>query len=127
MSESTASEGGPERTADRESEHPASKPDSEPQLVGRLGPLELDWPRSLGYFGGVGIAVGAGLIDPPLGLFIAAVPFLKMLDLPRMPRLPRFVGQVFEGIAKPVGGDSEGTVRLVSSRGTSDPPVSSEH
>jgi hypothetical protein len=99
---------------------------SEPRLVSRVGPLELDWPRSLGYFGGVGLTVGAGLIEPPLGVFIAAVPFLKMLDLPRLPGLPRFVAQVFEGVAKPVGGDSQGTVRLVSAEGASDPPVSSD-
>jgi hypothetical protein len=99
---------------------------TEPQLVSRLGPLELDWPRSLGYFGGIGIAVAAGLIEPPLGLFIAAVPFLKMLDLPGLPEVPRFVAQVFEGVAKPVGGDSQGTVRLVSSRGSSDAPVESD-
>lgn len=98
----------------------------EPRIVTRLGPLELDWPRSVGYFGGVGLAVAAGLIDPPLGVFIAAVPFLKMLDLPKMPSLPRVVGQVLEGVAKPVGGDSEGTVRLVSPRGASAPPVSSD-
>ena len=98
----------------------------DPQIVSRLGPLELDWPRSVGYFGGVGLAVAAGLIDPPLGIFIAAVPFLKMLDLPKMPYVPRFVGQVFEGVAKPVGGDSEGTVRLVSQRGSSAPPVGAD-
>lgn len=98
----------------------------EPRVVSRLGPVELDWPRSVGYFGGVGVAVAAGLIDPPLGLFIAAVPFLKMLDLPRMPYLPRFVGQVLEGVAKPVGGDSQGTVRLVTGRGSSAPPVSND-
>lgn len=92
-------------------------------LVSRIGPLELDWPRSLGFFGGVGLAVAIGVIDPPLGLFIAAVPFLKMLDLPSLPQIPRFFGQVFEGVAKPVGGDSEGTVRLVTSKGSDDPPV----
>ncbi|MGI8493094.1 MAG: hypothetical protein ACR2KC_06485 [Acidimicrobiales bacterium] len=87
--------------------------------------MELDWPRSVGYFGGIGLAVAAGLIDPPLGLFIAAVPFLKMLDLPGLPNLPRFVSQVFEGVAKPVGGDSQGTVRIVTRRGASDQPVTS--
>lgn len=91
----------------------------------QVGPIQLDWPRSLGYFGGIGLAVAAGLIDPPLGVFIAAVPFLKMLDLPELPKVPRFVAQVFEGIAKPVGGDSQGTIRLVSSRGSSDAPVTS--
>jgi hypothetical protein len=47
---------------------------------------------------------GAGLIEPSLGLFIAAVPFLKMLGLPRLPNRARFVAQVLEGAAKPVGG-----------------------
>jgi hypothetical protein len=95
-------------------------------LVGRIGPFEIDWPRSLGFFGGVGMAVGIGLIDPPLGLFIAAVPFLKMLDLPGLPARARFMGQVFEGVAKPVGGDSEGTVRLVTARGSNSGPVADE-
>lgn len=99
--------------------------DSQRQLIGRIGPIEMDWPRSIGYFGGIGVAVAAGVIDPPLGLFIAAVPFLKMLDLPRLPTLPRFVGQVFEGVAKPVGGDSEGTIRLVTGKGVSDQRVTS--
>lgn len=96
-----------------------------PDLVGRVGPVEVDWPRSLGYFGGIGLAVAVGLVEPPLGLFIAAVPFLKMLDLPGLPSMPRFVAQIFEGVAKPVGGDSEGTVRLVTGLGSSDAPVSS--
>ena len=83
-------------------------------MVSRLGPFEIDWPRSLGYFGAVGLAVGVGLIDPPAALFIAAVPFLKMLDVSRAPKAARFLGQVFEGMAKPVGGDSQGTVRIAS-------------
>jgi hypothetical protein len=83
------------------------------ELMSRAGALEIDWPRSIGYFGGIALAVGTGLVDPPLGLFIAAVPFLKMLDLPGMPRRLRFIEQILEGVAKPVGGDSEGTVRIV--------------
>ena len=70
-------------------------------LVSRIGPFEVDLPRSLGFFGGVALAVGAGLIEPPL----------------------RFVAQIFEGVAKPVGGDSQGTVRIVTSAGSSDEPV----
>jgi hypothetical protein len=91
--------------------------------VSRFGAFEIDWPRSLGYFGGVGLAVGAGLIDPPLGAFIAAVPFLKMLDIPGLPNPARFVAQVFEGVARPVGGQGEGTVRVVTSKGSSSGPV----
>ena len=92
-------------------------------LVSRIGPFEVDLPRSLGFFGGVALAVGAGLIEPPLGVFIAAIPFLKMLDLPHLPTAPRFVAQIFEGVAKPVGGDSQGTVRIVTSAGSRDEPV----
>jgi hypothetical protein len=128
---------GPERSkgatrarAPRPVEASTAKAAAEPAgpigLVGRIGPFEVDWPRSLGFFGGVGVAVGIGLIDPPLGLFIAAVPFLKMLDLPGLPTRTRFMGQVFEGVAKPVGGDSDGTVRLVTARGSNTAPVAGE-
>lgn len=71
------------------------------------------------------MAVAAGVIEPPLGFFIASVPFLKVLDLPELPNRLRFVAQVFEGVAKPVGGDTEGTVRLVTHKGASGEPVQS--
>lgn len=74
-------------------------------LIGRAGPLEIDWPRSVGYFGGVGLAVAFGVIEPPLGLFIAAVPFFKLLNRPKAPRSVRLVSQLLDGAAKPVGGD----------------------
>ncbi len=44
-------------------------------------PRRASIPR-LGYFAGIALAVSAGLIDPPIGVFIAAIPFIKMLDLP---------------------------------------------
>jgi hypothetical protein len=81
-------------------------------LVVTLGPIAVDVPRSVGYFGAVGLATAAGLIEPPLGLFIAAIPVVKMLMSPRLPRPARFLGQVFDGAAQPVGGDAEGTIRL---------------
>jgi hypothetical protein len=37
------------------------------------GTVEVDVPRSVGYFGGLAVAGGVGLIEPPLALFIAAV------------------------------------------------------
>ena len=40
----------------------------------QVGTVEVDVPRSVGYFGGLAAAVGLGIIDPPLALFIAAVP-----------------------------------------------------
>lgn len=79
----------------------------------------------MGFLGGVGLAVALGIIEPPLGLFIAAVPFIKMLDLPALLARRGFFAQVLEGVSKPVGGDSEGTIRVVSSEGASDAPVAS--
>ena len=81
-------------------------------LITQLGPVTVDIPRSLGYFGGVGAAVALGVIDPPLAVFIAAIPVLKMLMNSKAPAALRFVGQVFDGASQPVGGDAEGTIRL---------------
>lgn len=68
------------------------------------------------------MAVVAGIIGPPLGLFIAAAPFLKMMTN-RLASTPvRFVGQVFDGAAQPVGGDGEGTIRLQDTASRSDNP-----
>jgi hypothetical protein len=80
-------------------------------LVSCIGPIEIDWPRSIGFFGALGAATVVGLIEPPLGLFIAAVPFIKMLNRPQLPTPSRFVSQILDGMAKPVGGDAEGTIR----------------
>jgi len=52
------------------------------------------------------------LIEPPLAIFIAAVPAVKMLMNRNAPTPLRFVGQIFDGAAQPVGGEAEGTVRL---------------
>jgi hypothetical protein len=78
----------------------------------RVGTIEVDVPRSVGYFGGLAAAVGVGLIEPPLALFIAAVPVFKVLTNSMMPRPVRAIGEVLEGAAKPVGGDAEGVIVL---------------
>ncbi len=72
----------------------------------------IDVPRSIGYFGGVGAALALGVVDPPLAAFIAAVPVLAMLTHRSLPLPVRFIGEVLEGAAKPVGGDDDGYVRL---------------
>ncbi|GAC1596173.1 MAG: hypothetical protein NVS3B21_19770 [Acidimicrobiales bacterium] len=69
--------------------------------------------------------MAVGIIEPPLGIFIAAIPFIKMMDLPRLPNQLRFVAQVFEGVSKPVGGDSQGTIRVKTTKGSSDKAVGS--
>ena len=81
-------------------------------LVSRIGPLEIDWPKSLGYYGGIGLAVAFELLEPPLAIFIAAVPVLKLLKNPGEPWPLRIAADVLEGAAKPVGGDAESTVRV---------------
>jgi hypothetical protein len=81
-------------------------------MASRIGPLEIDWPRTIGYYGGIGLAVAFELIEPPLALFIAAIPVLKMLNNPKASAPTRFVGQLLEGAAKPVGGSSEATIQL---------------
>ena len=82
-------------------------------LTGRMGPIEVDWPRSAGYYGGVALAVAFELIDWPVGLFLATIPMVKLLNRRSLPRAVRFTVQVFEGMSKPVGGDAEGTLRMV--------------
>ena len=86
----------------------------------RLGPLEVDVPQTVGYFGGIGAALALGLLDPPLAAFIAAVPVVKMLADPGSPIPVRFVAEIVQGAAKPVGSDAEGTVRLAADRAAHD-------
>lgn len=78
----------------------------------RVAGVTIDVPRSLGYFGGAAAAVGLGLVDPPLGVFIAGIPLIKVLTHRAAPTAVRFVGEVLEGGAKPLGGDAEAVVRL---------------
>ena len=78
----------------------------------QVGTVEVDVPRSVGYFGGLAAATALGLIEPPLALFIAAVPLYKVMTNTALPRAVRFVGEVLEGAAKPVGSDAEGVIVL---------------
>jgi hypothetical protein len=78
----------------------------------RMGPVLIDVPRSIGYFGGVSAAVALGMVDPPLAAFVAAAPFLVMLTHRSLPAPVRFIGETLEGAAKPVGGDDDGYVKL---------------
>src|SRR3978361_894293 len=79
----------------------------------RLGSVTVDVPRTLGYYGGVAAAVGLGLAEPPLAVFIAAVPLMKLLTHRALPGPVRAVGEFLEGASKPVGGDAEAVFGLV--------------
>lgn len=79
--------------------------------VGKNDEIMVDWPRSIGFFGALGVAATLGLVPLPIAVFVGAVPFLKLLDRPNASTPRRFVTHLVDGAAKPVGGDSEGTVR----------------
>jgi len=81
-------------------------------MTSQIGPVEIDWPRTIGYYGGIIAATAFELIEPPLAIFIAAIPLLKMLNHPGASAPTRFVGQLLDGAAKPVGGSSESTIQL---------------
>jgi len=77
-----------------------------------LGPVQIDVPQAVGYYSGIGVGLALGILEPPLAAFIAAVPLIKILaERDSFPA--RFVGELLEGAAKPIGGDAEGTVRVV--------------
>jgi len=80
-------------------------------FVYEVGPLKIDVPRSLGFFGGLALAVGLELVAPELALIIAAVPLVKLLKRRNATPPERAVAAVIEGAAKPIGGDAEATVR----------------
>jgi len=77
-----------------------------------VGPLEIDIPRTLGYYGGISAAVAFGVLEPPIAVFIAALPVIKMLGTRVAPPPLRFFAQVLQGAGKPVGSDGQGTIRL---------------
>ena len=81
-------------------------------MTSDVGPIEIDWPRTIGYYGGVSAALAFGLIEMPIAVFIAAVPFFKMLNRPNASWPERAAAQLLEGASKPVGGDAEAAVRL---------------
>jgi hypothetical protein len=83
----------------------------EEEFVSTVGPLKIDWPRTAGYYAAVGLAVAFEVIAPPLGLFIAAVPLLKLLEREHATKAERLVAAFFEGAGKPVGGDADAVVR----------------
>jgi hypothetical protein len=80
-------------------------------FVVRIGPVDVDIPRSLGFFGGIAAALAFDLIAPEIAIFAAAVPFVKLLKRKNASKPERAIAGIIEGAAKPVGGDAEATVR----------------
>ena len=90
-------------------------------MTSHLWPVEIDWPRTIGYYGGIGLACAFELIEPPLAIFIAAIPLLRMLNRPTARAPIRFAGQILEGTAKPVGGSAEATIQLTETKKSASP------
>jgi hypothetical protein len=88
-----------------------SDEDEDKAFVTRLGPIDIDWPRAVGFYGGIAAAVAFDLIAPPLALFVAAVPLLKLLKRQHASKAEKAIAAVLEGASKPVGGDAEAVVR----------------
>ena len=84
------------------------------QLVTQIGRLHIDWPRSVGYFGGIAVALALELIAPEIALFVAVIPLVKLLKRKDAPRIEKVIAEVIEGAAIPLGGDAESTVRLAA-------------
>ncbi len=83
-------------------------------LTSQVGPVEINWPLTVGYYGSIGLALATEMIAPPLALFIAVVPFFKMLNQPDASRPTRLVSQVLQGMATPVNGDAPSSIRLTT-------------
>lgn len=93
---------------------PQDVPQEERDLTGLYGSVQINWPKTVGFYGGIALAISLELIEPELALFVAAIPIFKMLDRPRSARPWRFVTQLLDGAAQPVGGTGTGTIQLVT-------------
>ncbi|HLI04947.1 MAG TPA: hypothetical protein VKV40_00080 [Ktedonobacteraceae bacterium] len=82
-------------------------------LVSRVGPIEVDWPRSIGYFGGITAATALGFIEPPVAIFIVAIPFFQLLIRPNAPTPVRFIGQVLQGAGTPLGAGGKAVIEPI--------------
>ena len=93
-------------------------PPEERGMVSQFGPIEVDWPRTIGYYGGVALAVAFELIEPPVGIFIASIPLIKMLSRPKASQPVRFASEMLQGAAIPLNGDAEASIRIQSGSDT---------
>jgi hypothetical protein len=88
-----------------------SDEDEDKKFCMRIGPLDVDVPRAVGFYAAIAAAVAFDLIAPPLALFVAVVPLLKLLKRRNASTVEQAVAAVLEGASKPVGGDAEAVVR----------------
>jgi hypothetical protein len=85
--------------------------DEDKPFVIRVGGIDIDYAKSLGFYGGIGMAVAFGIVAPELAAFVALVPLLKLFKRKNAGIAEKFGAAVLEGAAKPLGGDAEEVVR----------------
>lgn len=83
------------------------------RLVTRFGPMEINWPGLIAYFGGLTLAVASDVISPPVGMFIAALPVGMLF---RAPSRAWPIRIVTGGATTAVSGNPDGTVRAARRR-----------
>src|SRR5947209_18901189 len=96
----------------QEGDMDAQRQQQQQALTSLVGPVEVDWFKMLGYYGGIALAVAAGVIEPPVGIFIGATPIFRMLKHPDAPLPIRALSDTLAGPAIPVGGSADPVVRL---------------
>ena len=62
--------------------------------------------------GGIALAVTFEIIEPPVAIFIACIPLIKMLSRPKVAQPVRVTSQVLQGMAMPLNGDPEASIRI---------------
>jgi hypothetical protein len=75
-------------------------------------PAEIDWPMALGYYSGIGLALAFEMMEPPLALFIAAIPILNLLHRPRASWPTGLLSPLLHGMARPRGDDGASASEL---------------
>ena len=67
---------------------------------------------AIGYYGGIGLALALEMMEPPLALFIAAIPILKVLNRPRASWPTGLSSQLLHGVTSPDGHDGASPIQL---------------
>jgi hypothetical protein len=78
--------------------------------VGHDNQITVDWPRSIGFFGALGVAAALELVPMSVAIFVAAVPFLND-GRPRRKHTAQIHQSPRRRRRQARRGDSEGTVR----------------
>jgi len=74
--------------------------------------VQVNWPRAIGYFGILGLATALEVIEPPIALFIGALPFIKLVEQSPVPHPIEEGAGVLVGAGQATGTSPEGTFQV---------------